>query len=791
MSSDAPGRPGIEPRWTSSAKIGVGTSFSADSNVWFTLSHGILNEVYFPRVDVANIRDMGFIVTDGKEFFSEEKADTDHFYHVNEEGVPAYLLTNVCKHGRYRIEKRIITDPRRNVLLQKVTFTPLIGQLSDYKIFALLAPHLANQGSNNHGYVGDYKGIPMLFAEHKAINLAMVASVPFLKYSVGYVGVSDGWQELKKNKELIECYDVAESGNIALTAEIDLQTDQGEFVVAIAFGYKVEECGFQARASLIRGFDAAYDDYIEGWRQTLSRTMDLSQVDIEGGRLYKTSTAVLKIHQGKHFSGSLIASLSIPWGFDKSDDNLGGYHLIWPRDQVETAEAFIATGDLDAARQILMFLMATQEIDGHWPQNMWEDGASFWSKIQLDETALPIMLAGYLKRAHFLKRIDAMPMVEKAASYLIHHGPITEQDRWEEAHGLTPYTLSVVIASMLVAADFFDEKGEESKANYLREAADWWNESIERWLYVKNTPLAEQLDIEGYYIRVNPCCKFEVDPMLQTVVIKNRELEESEYPAWQIISCDALALVRFGLRDANDPKILNTVIAIDTLLKTYTQRGPAWHRYNEDGYGEKEDGSPFDGVGIGRAWPLLTGERALYELAKGNKQEAIRLLRTMASMAGTGGMMPEQVWDTDDIPHKSLFKGHSTGAAKPLVWAHAEYIRVLRSLQDNKICSTPPQTVARYIKNKKPAKYALWQQEAQFTHCPAGKILRIQLPDDGFVKWTADGWQTHQETLLVSNGFTDYYCDIPMPEKIEFTAFSASKNSWLHQNWSVSTIKPE
>ena len=49
--SDAPGAPGIPPRWTSSAKSAIGTSLRATSRVWFTLSHGIFNEVYYPRID--------------------------------------------------------------------------------------------------------------------------------------------------------------------------------------------------------------------------------------------------------------------------------------------------------------------------------------------------------------------------------------------------------------------------------------------------------------------------------------------------------------------------------------------------------------------------------------------------------------------------------------------------------------------------------------------------------------------------------------------------------------------
>ena len=71
----APGAPGIAARWTSSAKSGVGTALSPACRIWFTISHGILNEVYYPRVDHACTRDLGLIVCGPDGYFSEEKRD--------------------------------------------------------------------------------------------------------------------------------------------------------------------------------------------------------------------------------------------------------------------------------------------------------------------------------------------------------------------------------------------------------------------------------------------------------------------------------------------------------------------------------------------------------------------------------------------------------------------------------------------------------------------------------------------------------------------------------------------
>src|SRR5579864_5643312 len=144
---EPPGAPGLAARWTSSAKSGVGTALTTSSRIWFTISHGILNEIYYPRVDCACTRDMGLIVTGPGGYFSEEKRDADHEVSVMEEGVPAFRLVNTDRAGRYRIEKRIVTDPRREALLQEICFRPLHGSLADYRLHVLLAPHLINAGA--------------------------------------------------------------------------------------------------------------------------------------------------------------------------------------------------------------------------------------------------------------------------------------------------------------------------------------------------------------------------------------------------------------------------------------------------------------------------------------------------------------------------------------------------------------------------------------------------------------------------------------------------------------------
>lgn len=787
----APGGPGILPKWTSGAKIGVGTAMSGDSNVWFTISHGILNEVYFPRIDNANVRDMEFLITDGVGFFSEERRHAIHEYGVIAGGIPAYHVTNTCLEGRYQIQKKIITDSRRNVVLQEVQFTPLKGGFEDFHLYAILAPHICNAGNDNNGWSEYYKGFPMLFAQRSGVALAFACSEPFLAMTCGYVGVSDAWQDLNQNKRLTQIYPKATGGNISLCGEIDLKACGGRFVIAISFAHIAEEAGLQARAALFRDFDWALSEYLEKWQNVQNKFTDLSTVDREGGSIFHISTAVIKTHEGKHFSGSVIASLSIPWGFSKGDNDLGGYHLIWPRDQVQTALAFLAAGDNESAREALLFLMCTQESNGHWAQCMWEDGTPYWRALQMDETALPIILADHLERLNILRTKKHRKMIAKAASFIVQHGPVTEQDRWEENGGYTPFTIATQIAALLIAADKAEDEGFIEEAEYLRDTADWWNESIERWLYVENTEISREVGVKGYYVRVTPFENFEdTIPSNKDVVIKNRPVGENIFPYTHIVSVDALALVRYGLRKADDPRIVDTVKVIDYLLKTETPKGIVWHRYNEDGYGEHKDGSPYDGTGIGRGWPLLAGERAHYELAKGNKKAALELLRTMAKMAGVGGLLPEQIWDSEDIPERSLYKGHSAGSAKPLVWAHAEYITLLRSIAEDKIFNMPPHTVQRYLEDDVKAKCAIWRFNHQCLQIPQGIILRIQTNYPAQIRWTIDNWQTDHDSETKSLALGISYTDLPVENapsgsKVIFTIFWPEQQKWEGRNFEV------
>jgi glucoamylase len=793
---EAPGSPGIPPSWTSSAKSGIGTALNPASRVWFTLSHGIFDEIYYPRVDQACTRDMGLIVTDGENFFSEEKRDASHQVKYLEPGIPAYQLTNTDKQKRYQIIKEIITDPHRDVVLQNTFFKALQGTLKDYHLYVLLAPHLGNQGEGNTAWVGEYKGIPMLFAERNGLALAIACDTPWLRRSVGYVGFSDGWQDLHQHKQMTWSYQRAPNGNVALTGEIDIMSLKGKFVLALAFGLNPAEAGQRALFSILRGFNTTRADYLrewKNWKKTIALLKEKSNSE-QKRNYYDISAAVLKIHEAKRFPGGLIASLSIPWGFAKGDEDLGGYHLVWPRDLVEAAGGLMAVGAYEDARQVINYLQVTQEKEGNWPQNMWLDGSPYWSGIQMDETAFPILLVDLAKRMKVLSKMELKkhwPMVRRAASYIVRNGPVTQQDRWEEDPGYSPFTLAVEVAALLVAADLAENQGELGEADYLRETADVWNDNIERWSYATGTDLAKDNRVEGYYVRISPPEEADAaSPVSGFVPIKNRPPQRNYAKSSHIVSPDALALVRFGLRAPDDPRILNTIKIIDQMLKVDTPYGPAWHRYNNDGYGEHDDGSPFDGTGVGRAWPLLTGERAHYELASGNKKKAEDLMKTMQNFANSSGMIPEQIWDSPDIPSKGLYLGKPSGSAMPLVWAHAEYLKLLRSLQDNKVFDTPPQTIKRYVREKTGSNFAIWRFNHKVKGIPFGKTLRIELLSPANIHWSIDEWTRIQVVYTQDTGLGIYFVDLPTSglkpgTQIDFTIYWADQDRWEGSDYRV------
>jgi len=407
--------------------------------------------------------------------------------------------------------------------------------------------------------------------------------------------------------------------------------------------------------------------------------------------------------------------------------------------------------------------------------------------VQMDETALPILLVDLAAREGVIdadRRQALWPMVRRAAAFLVSNGPVSPQDRWEEEPGYSPFTIATEIAALLVAADLADAASNKTAADYLRATADAWNASVERWLYCSGTELAHQHGVDGYYVRVAvPDRADAASPYQGFVPIKNRPPDEALGPAALMVSLDALSFVRFGLRAPDDPRMVDTVKVVDATLKVDTPRGPVWHRYQGDGYGEHTDGGPFDGTGVGRAWPLLTGERAHYELAAGRRDVAKQLAHTMEALAGQSGLLPEQVWDGADIPDRGLLIGHASGSAMPLVWAHAEYLKLCRSLQDGEIFDRPPQTVQRYLVEKATSRHTIWRSNNKARAMPVGRTLRIETLDPAVVHWSVDGWRSVRDTPTRDTTLGVHVADLEtlclrIGDRVDLTLYWPERDRW-------------
>ena len=789
---EAFGKPGIEPRWTHSNKTGAGTAYSASSHLWFTLWEGIVTELYYPTVDRPQMRDLEFLITDGETFFHEEKR---HFKHAMErigDHVLGYHCVNTAPDGRYTITKEIISDPHAPVLLMQVRLAAKDKAfLSNLKLYALCAPHLEIGGANNNGYIVEASGQRILMAQKDEKWMALGATVPFSRMSCGYVGKSDGWTDLHEDFTMDWEFDSACDGNIALTGEIDLSKGH-EFTLGVAFGNSEH----RAISNLLQSLGVPFEDHLatykDQWERTTKNMKALKKASFDKGNLYNSSYALLLAHEDKAFAGALIASLAIPWGEAKSDTDAGGYHLVWTRDMVNSASALLAAGDSATPLRALIFLAVSQHPDGGFAQNFWVNGTTYWSGIQLDETAFPIMLAWRLHRDKALSDFDPEHLVRKASEYLIRNGPVTQQERWEEVSGYSPSTLASNIAALICAATLLRKRDDEEGARFVEEYADYLEAHIEAWTMTTAGELLE--GTSTYYMRILPEKVGDEHPAedkeARVVHIVNRaDSEPSDFPAHNVVDGGFLELVRYGIRKPDDPVILSTVAVIDAVLKTDTPAGPAWHRYNHDGYGQQEDGQPFTKHGVGRVWPLLSGERGHYELAAGRSPEPC--IRAMEGLASKTGLLPEQSWDQPDCPEIYMWFGKPTGSAMPLMWAHAEYVKLLRSAHDGEVYDTIPEVAERYLgKRGKYKQMEVWKPNRHVRFMRAGEMLRVHADEPFTLHWSADGWTTAYDTASQRNSLKIDYVDLthaPTSEgtQIQFTFLWTESARWEGRDYMV------
>jgi glucoamylase len=402
---------------------------------------------------------------------------------------------------------------------------------------------------------------------------------------------------------------------------------------------------------------------------------------------------VMAASEDKTYRGAGIASPSMPWawGLLTIDDPSTAYHLVWSRDLYQVGTAQLAAGDRAGAERALEFLFERQQKpDGSFPQNSRVDGTEQWTNLQLDEVAMPLILAWQLRRFDAQTYADH---VKPAADFVVANGPVTPQERWENQEGYSPATIAAEIAGLVAAADIARRNGDSASAAIWEATADTWQASVEGWTATSNGPYSPA----PYYLRLTK----DGNPQAGTPY-EIGDGGPSAADQRSVVDPSYLELVRLGVKPFDDPVVLNTVDVVDEQLGVDTPNGRFWHRFSFDGYGERPDGGPWDisdpdtFATIGRVWPIFAGERGEYELLAG--RPAGEQLAAMAAAANEGWMIPEQVWDENPPSGQPGFEpGEGTFSATPLAWSHAQFVRLALSIDAGRPVEQPRIVAERYV----------------------------------------------------------------------------------------------
>lgn len=716
------------------------------SCVWATLAHGIFNEIYWPAVDQPQIKDFGFLVA-GEGWWRELKRVNT--YTISQPD-PVVALPTVTHSGdHYRVVLRAVIDPARDALLVSYSL-----EGDNVRLYPLIAPHLGRSqptpedrwpalGADNTAWVDATNGA--LFSSSGERCMCVLASPGFNRGSAGSVGESDGWSDFATNGAMTWTYSQAGPGVVALMGE--LNTAQGR--LALAFGTSAAKALETARASLAAEFDTVAATFARSWgawAAGLKLSGTEQRLPPQMNDAIRQSAAILRAHEDRGVPGAYVAGLAIPWGDCTNDP--GGYHMVWCRDSVETGLALAAAGQTDDARRLLGYLIGQQQGDGHWPRCFYVDGTYDPSAaVQLDETALPVVLAAKLEELGVSLPGGADHMLQKAARYLAQVGPVFGVDLWEENVGGSAFTIGLEIVALLSAASRLAGLDRD----YALALADNWNERLEEFTYVADSELDQVFGTRGHYVRIGPPG--------DRVRVGNQPQPTAPTPAEALIGLEFLYLPRLGLRDARDERITDTLRIAEAMIGRQTASGHAYYRYNFDGYGEWIDGSgwPVHKFGIGRPWPLLVGERGHYEALVRNNP--LPQLEAMLAMRGRGGLLPEQIWDSEQIPWKHLVNGQASGSAMPLAWAHSELIKLAITATSGRPVEMLTAVSERYQGNVPTSEKWFWRDNAPVRGIPDGRSLVVEDTRPftlhfGFDEWTGVTEQEAQPLGLGMFGAT-------------------------------------
>ncbi|MEV4641216.1 glycoside hydrolase family 15 protein [Actinoplanes sp. NPDC049548] len=683
----APGQPGAAATWSPGDKDGFGTALPAlSSKVWYTLNDGTLSEVYHPRIDTPGSRDTQFVVSDGSTFSDREDTATVHQVRLMDRRALVYRQVNTARSGRYRITKTYVTDPSRSAVLVDVVFESLTGR--PYDVYVLHDVGLGLNGNNDQGRSG--RG--GLLSTDGVQSNAVLASTGFTKTSSGYADRSDGWSDLRDDHRMDWSYTAGARGNVVQLGRTRLTGLAGgrRLTLALGWGNREDDAADTATAALRRGFASARSAYAAGWHRYLAGLGRIPAAAARWRTTYDVSAMVLAASEDKTYRGGFVASPGKPWAWANELQQFPVYHEVWSRDLYQIATALIAMGDRAAARRALDYLWRVQQRpDGSFPQNSRLDGEAVFGGLQLDEVAFPVVLAWHLGRAGPAD----WRHVRLSADFVVANGPYTPQERWENLAGYSPATIAAEIAGLVCAADIALRNSDAVRARRYLATADRWQRDLEHYTVTTNGPLSRN----PYYLRIT--ANGDADTGAQIQIADGGPLVDQR----RVVDPSFLDVVRLGVKPATDRAVVSTLPVVDRELRYTTANGPFWHRSSFDGYGEKRDGSQWESVPagsrltIGRGWPLLTGERGEYRLARGLGAQAY--LDTMARSADDSShFLAEQVWDHNPPAgaDPAFVPGEPTFSATPLAWTHAGFIRLAHAVDAGRPIDTPRVVACRY-----------------------------------------------------------------------------------------------
>lgn len=675
--TEAFGGPGIKANWSPASKTHIGTAYNSGmkSPLWFTSAEGMLTEVYFPTVDKAQLKDSQLLVSDGKTFMLQER-DLNHRTEVL--SASDALIINGDAKNRFTITHRYFTDPSSPVLYDEMTIKTNVDGL---KFYLLSNPHLNNTGYDDMALV-DEDGFTI---RENQTMMKIRATSGFRKKSVGYVGFSDGYQDLFHDFKMDFQFLSASYGNTATMGELNLPSAAGEYKVTVVYSFK-DLLQKNLTTAKIAQVKSRYD---QGWNSYTGRLKIPSNLSAQESLLYLRSLYTLKCHEDKSHPGAIIASISVPWGesqYDQPGVEVGGYHLVWPRDLYNIALAMFVAGDKETAIDSLRFLKKIQftaadgnyqlhprviQKKGSFPQNVWVSGKTYWEGFQIDQTGYPVLLFAQI----FEQSTDAEKkalldefghMIKSALDFIAFNGPWTQQERWEENFGISPSSFSSAAAALLSGGKIYkDEYG----LKLVQLAKTWLHkpyDNIDSWTFTTNGVYGDG----EYYLRVAGGDTYDASWNPNAAVNTHIANSSIKMDQRKILDQGFLQLSLLGLKPASDEKLKKSKRLIDQHISHVTPNGRGYYRYSFDAYGENSKG---------RLWPLLSGEHARFDLERFNQQdltwnEALRsideVLGSMLKFANEGLMIPEQVWE---------HSGEGTGSATPLAWSHAEYVKLLWS----------------------------------------------------------------------------------------------------------------